>query len=87
MGSAAVRLLYEDVISRIHRRHFGSAMHIFLLDIPRLEFAAMIPKGDYLTVCLLGRHIDRDLISPRGLVARKPTTKPSQRCANRVRLG
>lgn len=43
--------------------HFGSSMHIFLFDMPRLDCAAIIPKGDFLTVCLLGRDIDRELIS------------------------
>jgi flavin-dependent dehydrogenase len=37
-------------------------MHVFLLDIPRLEFAALIPKGDYVTLCLLGDDIDENLI-------------------------
>jgi flavin-dependent dehydrogenase len=40
----------------------GSSMHVFLLNIPRLEFAAIIPKGDYATVCMLGEDIDKDLI-------------------------
>ncbi len=40
----------------------GSSMHVFLLDIPRLEFAAIIPKGDYVTVCLLGQDIDSSLV-------------------------
>ena len=40
----------------------GSAMHVFLLNIPRLEFAALIPKGDYVTVCLLGEEIDSGLL-------------------------
>ena len=44
-------------------QHFGSSMHIFLLDMPRLDCAAIIPKGEYLTVCLLGRDIDRELDS------------------------
>lgn len=39
-------------------RYFGNAMHLFLLDIPKLDCAAMIPKGDYVTVCLLGSGID-----------------------------
>ncbi len=43
-------------------RCLGSAMHVFLLDIPRLEFAAIIPKGDYATVCLLGEEIDGQLL-------------------------
>ena len=44
-------------------QYLGSAMHVFLLDIPRLEFAAIIPKGDYATVCLLGQEIDNGLLS------------------------
>ena len=36
-------------------------MHVFLLNLPRLEFAAVIPKGDYVTVCLLGEDIDKEL--------------------------
>ena len=40
----------------------GEAMHIFLLRIARLEFAAIIPKETVLTVCLLGRAIDRAMI-------------------------
>jgi flavin-dependent dehydrogenase len=42
--------------------HIGSSMHVFLLDIPRIEFAAVIPKGDYATVCLLGDDIDASLV-------------------------
>jgi flavin-dependent dehydrogenase len=42
---------------------FGPSMHVFLLDIPRLEFAALIPKGDYVTLCLLGDDIDEELMS------------------------
>jgi flavin-dependent dehydrogenase len=44
-------------------KHLGSCMHTFLLDIPRLKFAAIIPKGDYVTACLLGEKIDRELVS------------------------
>jgi len=43
-------------------RCLGSSMHVFLLNIPRLEFAALIPKGDYVTLCLLGREIDGPLV-------------------------
>jgi len=41
---------------------FGPSMHVFLLDIPRLEFAALIPKGDYVSLCLLGEDIDDELM-------------------------
>jgi flavin-dependent dehydrogenase len=39
----------------------GTSMHVFLLSIPRLEFAAIIPKGEYATMCLLGEEIDNAL--------------------------
>jgi flavin-dependent dehydrogenase len=42
--------------------HFGNSLHVFLLDIPRLSFAMLIPKGDYLSACLLGKDIDDDLV-------------------------
>lgn len=42
--------------------NLGSSMHTFLLKIPRLEFAAIIPKGSYATVCMLGNKIDKDLV-------------------------
>ncbi|MBF0461242.1 MAG: hypothetical protein HQL87_07585 [Magnetococcales bacterium] len=44
----------------VHRR-LGNAMHIFLLNIPRLKFAAMIPKGHYATFIILGRDVDEEL--------------------------
>ncbi len=43
-------------------RTLGSSMHVFLLDIPKLEFAAIVPKGDYVSVCLLGADIDAELV-------------------------
>lgn len=48
-------MLGEEMI----RRYLGSSMHVFLLDLPRLEFAALIPKSDFVTVCLLGDQIDK----------------------------
>jgi flavin-dependent dehydrogenase len=50
--------LGRDVI----RETLGPSMHVFLLDIPRLEFAALVPKGDYVTLVLLGDDIDEELI-------------------------
>jgi flavin-dependent dehydrogenase len=51
--------LGKDLINKT----FGPSMHVFLLDIPRLEFAALIPKGDYVTLCLLGDDIDEELMA------------------------
>jgi flavin-dependent dehydrogenase len=50
--------LGEDKVEK----YLGSSMHTFLLKIPRLEFAAIIPKGDYATVCMLGEKIDKELV-------------------------
>jgi flavin-dependent dehydrogenase len=44
------------------RRELGYSMHVFLLDLPRVEFAALIPKGDYVTLCILGDDLDKDLV-------------------------
>jgi len=40
----------------------GSSMHVFLLDLPRLEFAAIIPKGEFATLCILGDDVDDALV-------------------------
>jgi flavin-dependent dehydrogenase len=44
------------------QRYFGDSMHVFLLNIPRLKFAALIPKGNFVTLCLLGERIDKQLV-------------------------
>ena len=75
-------------------QHFGSSMHMFLLDIPRLDCAAIIPKGDFLTVCLLGQDVDRDLItaffeSPAVRRCFPPTWKPAEgacHCSPKINL-
>jgi len=44
--------LGEEAISK----YVGPVFHAFLLDIPGLDYGAIIPKGDYVTVCLLSSH-------------------------------
>lgn len=46
--------LGQDVVSK----YIGPVFHAFLLDIPGLDYGAIIPKGDYVTVCLLSSHGD-----------------------------
>jgi len=50
--------LGEETVNRV----MGNSMHVFLADIPRLAFAAIIPKGDYVTICLLGAGVDDALV-------------------------
>jgi flavin-dependent dehydrogenase len=40
----------------------GNSMHAFLLDLPKLDFAAIIPKGNYVTMCLIGDNITPDFV-------------------------
>ncbi len=48
----------EEEVQRV----LGDSMHVFLLDIPRLEFAAIIPKGEFVTMVMLGDDIDQELV-------------------------
>lgn len=48
--------------AEVVRTTFGSSMHVFLLDIPRLGFAAIVPKGEFVTLCLLGDELDEELV-------------------------
>jgi len=50
--------LGEELVSE----YFGNSMHVFLMDIPNLEFGALIPKGHYVTLVLLGKEIGKDLV-------------------------
>ncbi len=50
--------LGEETIAK----YLGSSMHVFLLNLPRLEFAMLVPKGDYVTLAMLGHDIDNDLV-------------------------
>jgi flavin-dependent dehydrogenase len=76
------------------KKYLGSSMHVFLLNIPRLEFAALIPKGDYVTLCLLGHDIDKQLIesfidAPEVRLCLPPDWKPPQdfcHCAPRISI-
>ncbi|MCL7959615.1 MAG: hypothetical protein M8861_05405, partial [marine benthic group bacterium] len=43
-------------------RVLGNSMHVFLLTIPRLEFAAIIPKGEFVTVVMLGEELDQEMV-------------------------
>ena len=40
----------------------GSSVHVFLLDIPRFEFAAIIPKGPFATAVMVGDDLDEELV-------------------------
>lgn len=45
-------------------KYFGSSIHFFLLPVPKnIKFAALIPKGRYVTLCILGKDIDQQTVT------------------------
>ncbi len=44
------------------KESFGNSMHVFLLNIPRITFGALIPKENYVTLVLLGQDINKDVV-------------------------
>jgi flavin-dependent dehydrogenase len=41
---------------------FGSSMHVFMLALPGLEFAGLLPKGQHLTLVMLGEGVNEQFI-------------------------
>ena len=41
---------------------FGNAIHIFLINQPDVKFAAITPKGSYVTVSMLGKDITKQTV-------------------------
>jgi flavin-dependent dehydrogenase len=46
---------------KLTEKYFGNSMHVFLLNIPNVKFGAIIPKGDYVTLVLLGKNINKEI--------------------------
>ncbi len=44
-------------------RSFGNAIQLFLLPVKNVKFAAMIPKGNYVTVCILGKEMSAETVN------------------------
>jgi flavin-dependent dehydrogenase len=69
--------------------HFGDAMHLFLINLPKLKFAAVIPKGRGVTLCMLGEDINQSVLDSfyewPGVRAALPEAKP-QACACAPRM-
>jgi flavin-dependent dehydrogenase len=44
----------EEVVAA----HFGNSIHLFLLPDKGIKFAAMVPKGPYVSLCILGKDLN-----------------------------
>jgi flavin-dependent dehydrogenase len=80
--------------AEVVERHFGNAIRAFLLDVPGLDFAALVPKGDYVTATLVG-HGEPDVLmnaflnSPEVKQQMPPGWKPEQavcHCSPRLNI-
>ena len=40
---------------------FRNSMHVFLLNLPHIKFGALIPKGSFVTLVLLGSDINKEI--------------------------
>ncbi len=75
--------------------YLGSSFHVFLLDLPGLDFAGIVPKGDRATVCFLGDDISEEVFaafldSPQVRQCMPPGWEPGQyicHCMPRMQIG
>ncbi len=51
-----------EVGSDFVSKNLGPSMHAFLLNFPQMEFGALVPKGNYVTLCLIGKNIDSTFV-------------------------
>jgi flavin-dependent dehydrogenase len=59
--SAAIAEIYMD--KNTISEYFGTSVNLFLLPVKDIKFAAIIPKGTYVTVCILGKNIDHNTVN------------------------
>ncbi len=43
--------------------YFGTSVNLFLLPVRDIKFAAIIPKGNYVTACILGNNVNHNTIN------------------------
>jgi len=43
-------------------QYFGNSMHVFLLNLSSITFGALIPKGKFVTLVLLGEEISKETV-------------------------
>jgi len=49
----------EDAVTE----YFGNSIHLFLVPDRGVKFAAMIPKGPYVTLCILGKNVNANTVN------------------------
>lgn len=90
VSTAIAELGYtKDVVDN----YFGKSVHLFLLPLKNIKFAAMIPKQSYVTLCILGRDINANTVknfmeSPvvREVLPDKIPLEPACRCLPKMNV-
>ncbi len=79
----------KDLISE----RFGTSVNLFLLPVKDMKFAAIIPKGTYVTLCILGRNIDHTTVNDfvdhpivKSVLPDKGTYEISCRCLPKMNI-
>lgn len=75
-------------------QYLGSSFHVFLLDLPGLDFAGIVPKGEHASVCFLGTEFSEAMFatflnSPQVRQCMPPDWDPGQfacHCSPRMQL-
>lgn len=80
--------------SKIVNEYFGNSVHLFLLPDADIKFAAMIPKGAYVTLCILGKGIDSNKVNAflerplvKGVLPKATEYKVECRCLPKMNIG
>lgn len=80
----------KDIISE----YFGNSVQLFLLPIKDIKFAAMIPKGTYVTVCILGKNMNVNTVTDflnypvvKSVLAEKIKYDVNCRCLPKLNVG
>jgi flavin-dependent dehydrogenase len=75
-------------------RRFGNSVHLFLLPIDDIKFAAMIPKTAYVTLCILGKNMNREKVQTfldhpvvRDLIPKEASSRLGCMCLPKMNVG
>jgi flavin-dependent dehydrogenase len=80
----------EDAVAK----HFGNSIHLFLLPDSGIKFAAMIPKGPYVSLCILGKDLNTKKVDDfidkpvvKAVLPEKSAYKVECRCLPKMNVG
>jgi flavin-dependent dehydrogenase len=72
-------------------RHFGNVIHVYMHKSKNIRYATIIPKGDYITITLIGKkdaspQILEEFLETRDIRGKIPSIKPHCLCYPRITI-